>query len=178
MAITSWWKANNVFDLFNKRSLNKTHLNWNIFITQNSLIFITSSLAWTLLTCKLFISSHHLAHDGFLAGSTDTFRNGLDSEAVEVWLQAPQHVVELVGWFGWTSRGGLSLGLDLLEMEDQGSVSERQSDEQPTEKITEHAIYKDKFCCFWYYHEKPTMFCSMYGNQNNVLLCSNYFLIY
>lgn len=66
---------------------------------------------------------HHLANDGFLAGSTDTFSNCLDSESVEVGLQASQHVVKLVGWFGRTSRGGLSLGLDLMEMEDQSGFS-------------------------------------------------------
>lgn len=66
---------------------------------------------------------HHLAHDGFLAGSTDTFSNRLDSKSVEVRLQASQHVIQLVGWFWWTSRGGLSLGLDLMEAEDQSCFS-------------------------------------------------------
>ncbi len=62
---------------------------------------------------------HHLPNDGFLAGSTDTFSHRLDSESVEVGLQASQHVVQLVGWFGGTTGRSLSLGLDLTETEDQ-----------------------------------------------------------
>lgn len=61
------------------------------------------------------VSCHHLAHDGFLAGSTDAFSDGLDAQSVEVRLQAPKHVVQLVGWFGRSGRRGLPLGLDLLE---------------------------------------------------------------
>lgn len=60
---------------------------------------------------------HHLAYDGFLAGSTDTFSHCLDSKSVEVGLQAAQHVVQFVGRFGRTGRGSLSLGLDLMETE-------------------------------------------------------------
>lgn len=37
-------------------------------------------------------------------------------------MQASQHVVQLVGWFGWTSGRSLSLRLDLMEMEDQNGV--------------------------------------------------------
>lgn len=59
---------------------------------------------------------HHLPNNGFLAGSTDTFSHRLDSESVEVGLQASQHVVQLVGWFGGTGGRNLSLRLDLMEM--------------------------------------------------------------
>lgn len=76
------------------------------------------------ITCIAMIECYrHLANDGFLAGSTDTFSNCLDSKSVEVRLQASQHVVQFVGWFWRTSRGGLSLGLDLMEMEDQSCFS-------------------------------------------------------
>ena len=59
----------------------------------------------------------HLPNDGFLAGSTDTFSHCLDSQSVEVGLQASQHVVQFVGWFGRTGGRSLSLGLDLVEKE-------------------------------------------------------------
>lgn len=60
---------------------------------------------------------HHLANNGFLAGSTDAFSHRLDPESVEVGLQASQHVVQLVGRFGRPGGRSLALGLDLTEME-------------------------------------------------------------
>lgn len=63
--------------------------------------------------------SRYLPDDGFLAGSTDTFSHRLHSKSVEVRLQASQHVVQLVSWFGWTGGRCLSLGLDLSETQDQ-----------------------------------------------------------
>lgn len=77
-----------------------------------------------VLTCMCMSQCyHHLANDGFLAGSTDTFSNRLDTKSVKVRLQASQHVVQLVCWFRGTGGGGLSLGLDLLETEDQSGFS-------------------------------------------------------
>lgn len=57
----------------------------------------------------------HLSNYGFLAGSTDSLSNSLDSKSVEVWLQASKHVVQFVGWFRGTCGGDFSLGLDLIE---------------------------------------------------------------
>lgn len=65
----------------------------------------------------------YLPNNGFLAGSTDAFSHRLDSESVEVGLQASQHVVQLVGWFGGTGGRSLPLGLDLTEMEDQSGFT-------------------------------------------------------
>lgn len=53
--------------------------------------------------------SHHLSNNRFLAGTTNTFSHGLDSKSVEVGLEASQHVVQLVGWFG--GFGGRNLPL-------------------------------------------------------------------
>lgn len=63
------------------------------------------------------IQCYHLSNNRFLAGSADTFSHRLDSESVEVGLQASQHVVQLVGWFGGTRGRSLSLGLDLTRDE-------------------------------------------------------------
>lgn len=66
--------------------------------------------------------SHHLSNYGFLAGSADTFSHRLDTESVEVGLQASQHVVQLVGWFGGTGGRRLPLRLDLMERNQTGFI--------------------------------------------------------
>lgn len=53
--------------------------------------------------------SHHLSNYRLLAGATDALSHRLDSEPVEVGLQASQHVVQLVGWFGGSSGRSLPL---------------------------------------------------------------------
>ena len=68
---------------------------------------------------------HHLPNNRFLAGSADSFSHRLDSESVEVGLQASQHVVQLVGWLRGTGGRSLSLGLDLMEREDQSGFTIR-----------------------------------------------------
>lgn len=71
------------------------------------------------------IQNDHLPNDGFLASSTDAFSDCLHSKSVEVRLQVSQHVVQLVGGFGGTCRGNLSLGLDLMETEEQRGNNNR-----------------------------------------------------
>lgn len=44
--------------------------------------------------------SHHLPSNRFLTSTADPFSHCLDAKFVEVRLQASQHVVQLVGWFG------------------------------------------------------------------------------
>lgn len=54
--------------------------------------------------------SHHLSHDRFTAGSTDSFRHSLHSQFVEVRLQAAQHVVQLVHLSRRSTGNPFSLG--------------------------------------------------------------------
>ena len=90
----------------------------------HSVCAMTEDLFECVLTCMCRIQCyHHLAYDGFLAGSTDTFSHCLNSKPVEVGLQAAQHVVQFVGRFGRTSGGGLSLGLDLMGTEDKSGFT-------------------------------------------------------
>lgn len=67
----------------------------------------------------------HLSNDGFLAGSADSFSNSLDSQSVEVRLQASKHVIQFVGRLRGTCGGDLSLGLDLIETNGPRAASVR-----------------------------------------------------
>lgn len=78
----------------------------------------------------------HLPNDGFLASSTDAFSDCLHTKSVEVRLQASQHVVQLVRGFGGTCRGNLSLGLDLMETEEQSGNNRLREDHDKLKLVT------------------------------------------
>lgn len=59
---------------------------------------------------------NHLSNYGLLAGTTDTFSHSLDSQSVQVGLQAPQHVVQFIGGLRWSGGRSLSLGLYLTDI--------------------------------------------------------------
>lgn len=57
----------------------------------------------------------YLASNGFFAGSTNAFGDSLDTQTVEVWLQAAQHVIQFIPLL-WNAGGGtLALSHNLQE---------------------------------------------------------------
>lgn len=61
----------------------------------------------------------YLPSNRFLTSTADPFSHGLNAKFVEVRLQASQHVVQLVGWFGGRRGRSHSRWMDLTEMEKQ-----------------------------------------------------------